>query len=470
MTSVKNPFLSILLLVVLCAALPLSAQPLDFAFVDNSGNAVTCVQPDTFYRLQANGPTLDADEICLLPNARDYDIVSLPPGTVCRDTGHGDDNFLLETVVVPLPDNRVANLEASVRYTPVGGSATTHTASIGWCDLPPTELAAPCVDLPTDAVAWYDFDSDGGSFTDRVLGNSAIVARGTPEATPGIVIGDDVPIGIDGALHFDGDLLTASNRSELQFGLGPFTIETWIKSDDSEAAIVGKRRKLANGNFRGWVLMIHQDRLWLRTNTRNYSVPSFVDVTDGTWHHVAVVFDQTSTTSSGFYVDGQRVSTFDATLMTSALSYSSSLQIGALELSEPVLGLAELDGKLDELTLYDRALSSNEISLIAAVGAVGKRKGTACPPVAPLAQSMSCRDESTTSHPYTFLCTVSASGGIAPYDYDFEAPTVPSTVTGNRIELSAATVCASALDFPVEATVTDLAGTSVTVEYDVPCG
>src|SRR5262249_25243293 len=85
----------------------------------------------------------------------------------------------------------------------------------------------------------------------------------------------------------------------------------------------------------------------------------------GTWHHVAYTFDGTTQT---LYIDGTPV----ASGMTGrSISYDSSpFLIGRDIQNGSPYGF--LGGVIDEVAIYNRALSSTEIAAVYAAGAAGK--------------------------------------------------------------------------------------------------
>ena len=93
------------------------------------------------------------------------------------------------------------------------------------------------------------------------------------------------------------------------------------------------------------------------------------DLRDGNFHHVAVTVQRNSTSGGRFYIDGQLAGTFDPTVCPGDLSNAGSLLIG----DHPTPGFqASYHGIIDELSLYRRALTSNEISAIYNAGSSGK--------------------------------------------------------------------------------------------------
>ncbi len=84
----------------------------------------------------------------------------------------------------------------------------------------------------------------------------------------------------------------------------------------------------------------------------------------GEWHHVAITYDSTSDTMEG-YVDG--IPDTSTTVADLALPPGMpNVSIGAHG------GWDALDGMIDDLAVYDRALSANEIAVLSSMGCAGK--------------------------------------------------------------------------------------------------
>ena len=150
------------------------------------------------------------------------------------------------------------------------------------------------------------------------------------------------------AFSLDGvnDHVSVSNRSSLQISTG--TIEAWIKTTNTRGGfrgIVVKRG--AYGLFlQSGVLVTHD---WRSGQTRSTGV----NLADGQFHHVAMTFQSGVSGGTTIYADGVPVLT---TTMT-VLNQVQALVIGA---GDPGT-IQFFDGAIDEVKLYNRALSGTEI-------------------------------------------------------------------------------------------------------------
>jgi hypothetical protein len=133
------------------------------------------------------------------------------------------------------------------------------------------------------------------------------------------------------------------------------TISAWIKPEGLSA-----KRILSKGPEVFEVGLLNNQRLEFRVNRNTagttYSLSSNAKypVDGNTWMHVAVTFDGTKST---IYVNGEEDNSIIYQPFT-INSSSSPLQIGARS------GIDRWQGGLDEVRLYNRALSNNEIKAV----------------------------------------------------------------------------------------------------------
>ncbi len=157
---------------------------------------------------------------------------------------------------------------------------------------------------------------------------------------------------LDGALELDGsdDLARVAADAELD-ELSAFTVVGWIRHGATSAfhSIVDKR----DHHTDGFDLYLNaSSRLFIRVN--NASLNGTAVVADGTWHHVAGTYDGGELR---LYVDG----VLDA---SAAASAGASSTVGDLLIGRNWSSGYLFDGALDDLRLYDRALSPAEIQEI----------------------------------------------------------------------------------------------------------
>lgn len=206
---------------------------------------------------------------------------------------------------------------------------------------------------------------------------------GSNEGTAtGIVYG---PGEVEQGFIFDstGDYITVNNPSGLDFGAGQnFSIEAWIKPEYADTSygvqtIVDKRYTPSSSEAHGYALFLEYGTLKFQLaddsggagHYHNYSSGSG-NLRDGNWHHVAVTVNRTDVYGLKFYLDGQQIGgSYDPTVEPGTLASSSPLLIGKHALSTLNAGFK---GAMDEVSIYNRVLLANEISLIFNAGPAGK--------------------------------------------------------------------------------------------------
>ena len=223
----------------------------------------------------------------------------------------------------------------------------------------------PCVPAPSGLVGWWPGEGNANDVT----GNNNGTLVNDVDFAPGEV---GQAFSFDGANGYvsipDSPLLDSLTTS--------ITIELWLKTDQVTSDWTGIVTK---GNS-AWRLQATPG-----ANTVDFTVSvSAGDLTgsrsinDGQWHHVAGVYDGTN---MFLYVDG----TLDVSMPATGLipQNSDPLAIGAnVQAYVPPCGCNEpgyfFNGLIDEVSIYNRALTAQEIQAIYNAGISGK-----CPLGAP---------------------------------------------------------------------------------------
>jgi hypothetical protein len=214
-----------------------------------------------------------------------------------------------------------------------------------------------CVFLP-GLIGWWKGEGNGSD----VVGSNQGTLLGDATFAPGLV---------GQAFSFDGanDGVSFGNPASLQ--LQKFTIEAWVKRHDTNVAsldIFGAGAVLGYGYY-GYTFVVRDNGRLSLGRVGISGIDSTATVKDTNWHHVAVT---KSGSTIGFYVDGvgETGSAYDP-----GFTFSSDVQIGAIEW-DSTQPRATFLGLIDEVAIYNRALSASDVQSIYNAGAVGK-----CTPV-----------------------------------------------------------------------------------------
>jgi hypothetical protein len=209
--------------------------------------------------------------------------------------------------------------------------------------------------LPTGLVAWFPLEALPAA--DLVGGGSGTcVAPTCPAAISG-------PHG--GAMHFDGsdDCLTIADYPVLH--QGAITIGVWEQADVAQdTADFSKRVDIAAGSYDTWELGGGATNELTLTTVHGPSSEQFATATDllvpGVWQHIAFTWDGAT---ARVYIDGsERAMQASA----SALTYdANNAYIGCDDNGGGPTRF--FIGALDDLQIYDRALSATQIQDLAAM-------------------------------------------------------------------------------------------------------
>lgn len=224
----------------------------------------------------------------------------------------------------------------------------------------------PCVPAPSDLVSWWP--GDGGA-EDIQSKNDGTVQGGATFA-PGLV-------GQAFSLGGVGNFIQVAANPSLDIGFGDFTIDGWIQPQNVAGVktITDKReRSQIFDSLKGYHVFLSNGRLGLQLadNTfANYIVPASMSISpDNQWHFVSVSVQRSSVAT--FRVDQNEVSIPIA--HPGSLANNAPFLIGGHSFNSGLV----FDGNIDELELYNRALTPAEVLKIFGAGSSGKCKGCAC--------------------------------------------------------------------------------------------
>jgi hypothetical protein len=319
--------------------------------------------------------------------------------------------------------NRVGNY--SVAVTNQVGFAVSTNAALTL--LPPL----PCVAPPPGMISWWPLDRSAADAVDSNNGSVPIIIVppfGSDPYTTGKV---------DSALAVR---MTVPNSPSLNFGSNAdFSWEGWIKVPPTNNlgfvreptnTIVDKSGPLfggIGGTGAGYSLSIGAGgHLALQLGftppiiggTNAMFVAPGADLRDNHFHHVACTVSRGTLNGSHLYVDGANALTFDASHFSGVLSNSSTLVVGMD--TSPLPRNLPPDIVVDEITLYGRTLTADEVSSIYHAGTAGKCK---VPPA--IIQQPQPQTVTETSNA-TF--TVSATGLGLRYQWRFFSTNLPGAI------------------------------------------
>ena len=225
---------------------------------------------------------------------------------------------------------------------------TIQTLSAGTDNL--TLAVTRVGDVSTGLAAGYDFEEGSGSAVGSITG----LDNGTTVGSPTLVTGHD---GTGTAMQFGtNNYVVIPDSSRLDLG-NTLSLATWVRVDSlgSLQAIFSKGDE---GNDDSYGLYVEADgRVALRMiSHQDRFSRSETTLTAGQWHHVAITNDGTTTQ---VYIDGRLDIAYDS-------FRSTSVNDAILTLGASLWGIDEfLNGALDEVRIYNRVLSEDDVAQLA---------------------------------------------------------------------------------------------------------
>lgn len=185
-----------------------------------------------------------------------------------------------------------------------------------------------------------------------------------------------IPMEVGSAFQFDGlsGYINMGNPTNLNFGTGPFSLEAWFNWNGalgtSAKNIIRKSNYGPNPGSGYWLRVGANELEFSVGGTLGPAEQSIITapISAGVWHHAVAVRDAVGVIK--LYVDGE---SRGAVLRQTPDSNSTSevpFLIGAWSLGG---GASEFfNGQIDEVAVYNRALSGSEVQDLFGSGSVGK--------------------------------------------------------------------------------------------------
>jgi hypothetical protein len=181
---------------------------------------------------------------------------------------------------------------------------------------------------------------------------------------------------IGGGLSFDGDdYVDVGLPEKLDFErTDAYTLSAWQKAEGAAYTLLSKMDR--SSHYRGYDIFVaggyvqaHLINSWMSNSLRETG--TLYPVNDFVWHHIAVTYDGSSSPDGlKIYVDSMEEATIVGPhSLSSTIRNSVSFKIGAR--SEGGEAIHHLTGDVDDVRIYNRALSAEEIQQIYEEGLPG---------------------------------------------------------------------------------------------------
>ncbi len=233
----------------------------------------------------------------------------------------------------------------------------------------------PCVDPPrfSNMVGWWPLDeSTGATVINDLTGNNP----GIPIGATGLLTYFPTNGKVNGAIRFStgggaGGFIEVFDSVSLDIGINDLTIDAWVElpQGTAEQIIVNKLDTASN---RGYALSIDPNRFLVLkigdgTQIATYQSSSALLPPGPVWQHVAVTVSRnTGTPEVRFYIDGN----------PAGITSTPPIPLGDIGNNKNLIlgGVGRI--RLDEIEIFNAALTESEIKSIVIAGSSGKCK---CP-------------------------------------------------------------------------------------------
>ena len=274
---------------------------------------------------------------------------------VVLDNGLGPVDPVSGSVIVPVNEETTFILTAANSQ-----GSVTETITIKMADA-------------TSPVAHWKVGESAGEQDGTILrGEGSSVYDGIFAGTPTFDSDDPAPVadGSTASIVFDGfsSWVDVSGYDGIGGGSAR-TLAFWFKGDlvqpNANATLVSWGTGATGARFDTRINTAGVNQL--RTEVAGSGSNATTPITTGEWHHCTVVFNPILGTTIGdilFYVDGN----LDALTFQGGTAVNTSASNGVRIGGSRVFGSRAVAGKMDDIRIYDRALSKDEIMALATPG------------------------------------------------------------------------------------------------------
>jgi len=321
-------------------------------------------------------------------------------------------------------------------------NTTTHTATVSgisayagdWTVGEPLSLAgsAVCNSVPSGAVSWWR--AEGNAVDDKGFNNGAL--SGGASTVSGKV---------GNAFTFDGvnDSVNVPMSASLQLTTG-MTLEFWMKGNAANTLTSCCQGLVATDMYAAEIAAggIHFGLSTDNGVTQPFPSSGVVAISTNQWHHIAGTYDGATI---ALYVDGSLAASTPHTGSISANSGFLSIgsEDGRTAACPACVGTRYFHGLIDEVTVYNRALSASEIANIYGADSFGKCFSAPAPNVSGFTPSTGFVGTSVTINGtgFTGTSSVTFNGTAATYTVVNDTQittTVPAGATTGSIAVTTA--------------------------------
>jgi hypothetical protein len=250
------------------------------------------------------------------------------------------------------------------------GGDFTENGEITYSSSQPGNVLINSGNFTDGLVGHWKLDEASGNFIDSAGTNDGTQAGGVEYASSGVIDKSAGFDGVDDVIRIAGSGVLGH---ELDFTQGPFSISTWFNCDTIDGTLVSKRDgATANSQFQLTVedgAAPYHALKFIADGEIGYGAGTVINCE--TWYHGVVVVDEAE--NPELYVNGVQQTWTD---ITGSRPYTfthrdTDVSIGARWAGDPTTGF-QFDGTIDDVRIYNRALSDADIANLYRYGVPGK--------------------------------------------------------------------------------------------------
>jgi len=247
--------------------------------------------------------------------------------------------------------------------TDVDGDALTYTGKSN-TDKVTISISSATMTL-SPAADWYGTASITAYVSDGTVKDSTTFTLSVTPVNDAPIMTFFTP---NTSLNFDGtdDYVDLGVISSTNFTNADFSIQTWVKTTSSKAQSI-----LVKGDGDGaWeagekaLYMEAAGYPWFVGYDNEYIPGTGLTINDGLWHHIVVTWDYSGSGTTGtgaIYVDGVKATVDPSYMAITGDNSEDKIYIGKAEAWE---AQNDFDGNIDELGIWDKALSDVEVAAL----------------------------------------------------------------------------------------------------------
>ena len=166
-------------------------------------------------------------------------------------------------------------------------------------------------------------------------------------------------------ISFDGQ---SKIDTDYKFGGGEISLSAWVKTTNNKDFIIATDSP-SGGNDTSFAIGFDDSTLYIIVGNPGheiYKTASVTAINDGNWHNIIVTIDGSKVMN--FYIDGLLETTHTFTILPGASDYVTHYGSGWSDGTEPLYDIWGLDGQLNGLGIWERALTDTEINIISSSG------------------------------------------------------------------------------------------------------